>query len=162
MSRMNRINVEVKRARELEWVQIYERAEDLMYVEMIGPEDTLYANCRIGLYYQFSTEHPFKPPRINFHPPLLHPNIDHKGYLWIDSITGSQYCPADNLTSNLLNILSLLYEPFICEDFKEMSDKGKEEDDNSFVDECINTEALRLWRTDPEQFKQLLYASTFL
>lgn len=46
----------------------------------------------------------------------------------------------------------LFYEPYICKEKLAKNDKGKEEADEIVNDECVNMEALKLWRSDIETF----------
>ena len=50
------------------------------------------------------------------------------------------------------SIQNLLYIPFICDENLRNNDKQT----NDVNDECVNLEALKLWRTNPEQYRQIL------
>ena len=131
---------------------------DLVYrVEILGPVSSLYENVNITLYYKYKFDHPFSYPAIMFYPPLFHPNVDEKGFLRIPALDRA---PVETMLSDLLNVVSLLYEPFICEILE--TEKGKEEIEQGYEQEVINPSALYLWRNDKEEFKSLIYSSRFL
>jgi len=125
--------------------------------EFIGPEYSLYENIPIKLDFYYTINYPFKPPSIYFNPPIFHPNVSLNGFLKVDSLTGDYWSPALTLNSLIPTIQNLLYEPFICEN-SVIDDKGKDEveDMEEIFEECANPEAFRIWKSDPEQFRQIV------
>ena len=128
-------------------------------MKFTGPDGSPYGGIDIVVDFIYPNEYPFRPPIIIFDPPLFHPNITITGTLAVDSLNGSYWSPASTTFSILMSILSLLYEPFICEENLKKNDKGKEELDEISNDECVNIEALKLWREDPDNYRQIILAS---
>jgi ubiquitin-protein ligase len=134
------------------------QVNDYLYkVEILGPPDSLYEDVNITLYYEYKIDHPFSYPAIMFYPPLFHPNVDEKGFLRISALERSH---AETLLSDMVNVVSLLYEPHVCEIV--ISEKGKEEIREGYEQEVTNPSALHLWRNDQSEFKSFVYSSRFL
>ena len=126
-----------------------------LVVNFIGPKDTPYEDIHITVNFIYPSVYPFKPPLI-FITPIFHPNITSTGALIISTLTGNDWSPALNLISILWTITSLLHEPLTCEHVL-YNDKGKEEiDDMEEIKEtCANEEALRLWKEDIVQLREI-------
>jgi ubiquitin-conjugating enzyme E2 D/E len=77
---------------------------------IFGPEDTPYHGGVFNLTIDFSTEYPFKPPRVVFTTPIYHCNINAHGGICLD-ILKNNWSPALNVSKLLLSICSLLSEP---------------------------------------------------
>src|SRR5690349_24338399 len=75
-----------------------------------GPEDTPYSHGRFSLSLKFSSDFPFKPPKIKFVTPIYHPNISQKGDICLD-ILHSQWSPALTIRGLLISLCSLLTDP---------------------------------------------------
>jgi ubiquitin-protein ligase len=150
---MKRIVKEVEEASKLFHIT---RENDYLYkVELLGPKDSLYEHNNFTLFYKFKFNHPFSDPAILFYPPLFHPNVDEKGFLRIPLRERS---PAETFMSDLLTIVSLLYDPHICEIVQ--TEKGKEEIEPGYEQEAVNPYALYLWN-NKEEFKSFIYSSQF-
>lgn len=125
-------------------------------MKFTGPEGSPYENIHITIDFIYPRSYPFNPPVLWFQPPLFHPNITAAGALVVDTLTGNDWSPAITTTMILLNVLTLLYEPFFCEENLKRNDKGKEEMNQIVNDKCVNMEALNLWENDIEQFKLII------
>jgi ubiquitin-conjugating enzyme E2 D/E len=78
---------------------------------IIGPEDTPYAGGCFNLKITFSTDYPYKPPKVNFLTKIYHPNIQKNGGgICLDILT-SKWSPALTVSKILLSICSLLNDP---------------------------------------------------
>ena len=158
MPNFKRIEKEILDVEKLNFYEITRLNECKYRVIFNGPEDSPYENIRIVMYYYFPEHYPFQAPTIYFQPHLFHPNVNFQGFLIVDTLTGKGFSPALSMHAILTTILSLLYEPYICEDQLPVNDKGKEEL-NTVNDLAVNMEALNLWQSDPLHFSSLVRLS---
>ena len=77
---------------------------------IIGPEDSPYEGGIFHLNIHFPTDYPFKPPKITLTTKIYHPNINLNGSISLD-ILMEQWSPALTITTTLLSIVSLLFDP---------------------------------------------------
>jgi ubiquitin-conjugating enzyme E2 D/E len=75
-----------------------------------GPPDTPYEKGKFKLDIHFTTDHPFRPPKIKCKTKIYHPNISSKGHICID-ILKTEWSPALSITKVLLSLSSLLNDP---------------------------------------------------
>ena len=78
---------------------------------IIGPEKTPYENGIFKLDIYFTSDYPFKPPKINFKTKIYHPNISSSsGSICID-ILKDKWSPALTINKILLSVCSMLNDP---------------------------------------------------
>jgi ubiquitin-conjugating enzyme E2 D/E len=98
------------------------------HATIFGPEGTPYYGGVFNLNMEFSSEYPFKPPRVYFVTPIYHCNINSNG-ICLD-ILKDNWSPALNISKLLLSICSLLAEPNpddpLVHDIAELLKKNKE------------------------------------
>ena len=104
--------------------------DELMNWEVIllGPSGTPYEGGKFKLHIYFTTDHPFRPPKIKFKTKIFHPNISQTGNICID-ILKTEWSPALSMSKVLLSISSLLNDPNVddplVQDIAEMFIKDK-------------------------------------
>lgn len=74
---------------------------------ILGPEGSPYEGGIFYLQILFSTEYPFKPPKISFITKIYHCNINSNGNICLD-ILKDQWSPALTISKVLLSICSLM------------------------------------------------------
>jgi len=80
-------------------------------ITVAGPNDSPYEGEILLLLINFSTEYPFKPPKINFLTKIFHPNIAiTDGEICVD-ILKEKWSPGNTINSVILSIISLLNDP---------------------------------------------------
>ena len=86
--------------------------DDLMKwkVTIIGPHGTPYQDGKFVLDVFFTSDHPFRPPKIKFKTKIYHPNINESGSICID-ILKTEWSPALSMSKVILSISSLLNDP---------------------------------------------------
>ncbi|XP_020590104.1 ubiquitin-conjugating enzyme E2 20-like [Phalaenopsis equestris] len=99
-----------------------------------GGKDTVYEGMTFKLSLSFSTDYPFKPPKVKFENPCFHPNVDLSGNICLD-ILQDKWSSAYDVRTILLSIQSLLGEP------------------NN--ESPLNTQAAALW-ANQEEFKKMV------
>ncbi len=81
---------------------IYEWVSTIM-----GPSGSPYAGGVFYLDIHFTTDYPFKPPKVTFRTRIYHCNINEKGAICLD-ILKDNWSPALTISKVLLSICSLL------------------------------------------------------
>lgn len=77
---------------------------------IMGPQGSVYEGGVFHLNIFFSTEYPFRPPKIRFKNKIYHMNINANGGICLD-ILKDQWSPALTISKVLLSICSLLTDP---------------------------------------------------
>lgn len=75
-----------------------------------GPIGTPYEGGVWELSIRFPNDYPFKPPKIAFLTPVVHPNVNYLGHICLD-LLNAQWCPALTISKLLLCVQSLLWDP---------------------------------------------------
>ena len=111
---LNRINAEIKNLKENPVTNCSAGPidDDLTkwQATIFGPEGTPYENGVFTLMIEFTSEFPFKPPKIWFKTPIYHCNINSNGGICLD-ILKDNWSPALTISKVLLSICSLLTDP---------------------------------------------------
>ena len=77
---------------------------------ILGPKDTPYEGGVFNLSIDFTSDYPFKPPKVVFLTKIYHCNINSAGGICLD-ILKDQWSPALTISKVLLCICSLLDDP---------------------------------------------------
>lgn len=101
---------------------------------IFGPSGTPYENGVFALDIYIPAEYPFKPPKVTFKTPIIHPNIK-DGSICLD-ILKSAWSPSLTIAKVLLSICSLLSEPN--------------------PSSALNGELARLYRTDRDAYNEAI------
>jgi ubiquitin-conjugating enzyme E2 D len=80
------------------------------HATIIGPKGTPYEGGIFYLTIDFTSDYPFKPPKIMFLTKIYHCNINSSGGICLD-ILKDQWSPALTISKVLLCICSLLDDP---------------------------------------------------
>tara|TARA_B110001469_G_C9647965_1_gene328794 strand:- start:3748 stop:4194 length:447 start_codon:yes stop_codon:yes gene_type:complete len=80
------------------------------YATIIGPSESPYSGGIFKLSIDIPDNYPFKPPKIMFITPIMHPNINSHGSICLD-ILSKNWSPVLTVSKILLSISSLLTDP---------------------------------------------------
>jgi ubiquitin-conjugating enzyme E2 D len=80
------------------------------HATIIGPSDSPYSGGIFKLSIDIPNNYPFKPPKIKFITPIMHPNINSSGSICLD-ILYKNWSPVLTVSKMLLSISSLLTDP---------------------------------------------------
>lgn len=85
--------------------------DDLLHwqASIVGPAETPYNSGRFWIRLDFTTDFPFKPPKILFQTKIYHPNITEEGKICADFLT--EWKPSFSIGYILQAIQSLLLFP---------------------------------------------------
>ncbi|TNJ29746.1 Ubiquitin-conjugating enzyme [Giardia muris] len=75
-----------------------------------GKENTIWEGCTLRAYIFFGTEFPYSAPKIQFDPPLFHPNVYPSGTVCLSILT-TGWKPTFTVSEILLSIQRLLDDP---------------------------------------------------
>lgn len=74
---------------------------------ILGPQGSVYEGGVFFLDIQFSSDYPFKPPKVTFRTRIYHCNINSQGVICLD-ILKDNWSPALTISKVLLSVCSLL------------------------------------------------------
>jgi ubiquitin-conjugating enzyme E2 E len=74
---------------------------------ILGPPGSIYESGIFNLEIHFSTDYPFKPPKVTFKTKIYHCNVNAQGAICLD-ILKDNWSPALTISKVLLSICSLL------------------------------------------------------
>lgn len=77
---------------------------------IFGPAGSVYESGIFYLDIHFSTDYPFKPPKVTFKTRIYHCNVNSQGAICLD-ILKDNWSPALTISKVLLSICSLLTDP---------------------------------------------------
>lgn len=97
-------------------ISCYCPTDNLTYLHatITGPPSTPFESGIFLLSIHIPTRYPFEPPRIRFHTPIHHPNIDSSGRICLDTLKSppsGSWSPAVSLPSLLVTLQSLMGDP---------------------------------------------------
>ncbi|KAF9084628.1 hypothetical protein BGX29_011796 [Mortierella sp. GBA35] len=76
-----------------------------------GPANSPYKGGNFKLDIVFSTDYPFKPPKVKFLTKIYHPNIDEEGAICVALLKNDQWKPATRVSQVLKSLVTLLEQP---------------------------------------------------
>ncbi|KAB2576579.1 Ubiquitin-conjugating enzyme E2-16 kDa [Lasiodiplodia hormozganensis] len=99
-------------------VQLVDESDVHVWEVLIeGPEQSVYAGGQFRLVITLPKDYPFKPPMLNFHTKIYHPNVsnDDKGLMCLGMLRPDQWKPPNKLTAVLNMVHNLLIEPDVSD-----------------------------------------------
>ncbi|OQV22634.1 putative Ubiquitin-conjugating enzyme E2 L3 [Hypsibius exemplaris] len=78
---------------------------------LLMPEHPPYNKGAFLLDVVFPIEYPFKPPKINLHTKIYHPNINEEGQVCLNIMKADNWKPATKIEDVIRSLLELINEP---------------------------------------------------
>ncbi|XP_033740114.1 ubiquitin-conjugating enzyme E2-17 kDa-like [Pecten maximus] len=88
--------------------------DDLLHwqASLPGPDNSPYSEGMFPLQITFTTDYPFRPPKIKFGIRIFHPNVEKDGKICMDFLQ-SEWKPSFSIGYILMAISSLMHTPNI-------------------------------------------------
>ncbi|XP_060064193.1 ubiquitin-conjugating enzyme E2 D2B-like [Ylistrum balloti] len=86
--------------------------DDMLHCQAVipGPENSPYFGGLFCLEITFTTDYPFRPPKIKFGTKIFHPNVEKDGKICMDFLQ-SEWKPSFSIAYILMAISSLMHTP---------------------------------------------------
>ena len=136
---LRRINKDVKTLNSNDYNVSFEKEDDIkvIYVEVLGPKDTIYESGKWKIRIEFPTQYPFKSPCVSFHTKIYHPNVEYNsGAICLDAIT-TNWTPS----YDILNIVSIFIPQLLS---------------YPNPDDPFNIDAANLMKTNKDKFNNIV------
>jgi len=136
---LRRINKDVKTLNSNDYNVSFEHENDvrIIYVEVLGPPDTIYESGNWKIRIEFPTQYPFKSPCVSFYTKIYHPNVEYNsGAICLDAIT-TNWTPS----YDILNIVSIFIPQLLS---------------YPNPDDPFNVDAAHLMKTNKDKFNSIV------
>ncbi|KAJ3223817.1 hypothetical protein HK099_000647 [Clydaea vesicula] len=80
-------------------------------VTLTAPNNSLYKGAVFKVNVEFSTDFPFKPPKVVFGTKIYHPNVDDDGSICVGILKNEMWKPSTKITEVFYALLDLLENP---------------------------------------------------
>ncbi|KAJ3248192.1 hypothetical protein HDU78_001592 [Chytriomyces hyalinus] len=113
--------------------------------KLVGPTNSPYQGGKFTVALVFTSDYPFKPPKVKFVTKIYHPNVDEDGSICIGVLKPDVWKPSNKIADILNSLVLVLAEP------------NADDAINTSVAEAMNTNRAQYEKTCQEWIKK--YAS---
>ncbi|KAI8830736.1 putative UBC5-E2 ubiquitin-conjugating enzyme [Chytriomyces cf. hyalinus JEL632] len=113
--------------------------------KLVGPTNSPYQGGKFTVALVFTSDYPFKPPKVKFATKIYHPNVDEDGSICIGVLKPDVWKPSNKIADILNSLVLVLAEP------------NADDAINTGVAEAMNTNRAHYEKTCQEWIKK--YAS---
>ncbi|KAI8831155.1 ubiquitin-conjugating enzyme/RWD-like protein [Chytriomyces cf. hyalinus JEL632] len=113
--------------------------------KLVGPANSPYQGGKFTVALVFTSDYPFKPPKVKFVTKIYHPNVDEDGSICIGVLKPDVWKPSNKIADILNSLVLVLAEP------------NADDAINTSVAEAMNTNRAQYEKTCQEWIKK--YAS---